>query len=385
MNNLVKTLKSLVEIVLLIQAGKKFTRIRKSFVVGYVILFLILRFQQHFSKQNYNLNNINLSQSQYSDLNLLKYILILFGSFRILLYQNLDNILSQTVLFLNIIVMLYPSIKDKEFDIVMLNFLTLTSQIIFILKKQTYLTFSLMYFIWLTYYALFGNNFKGWRHNGLVVILPIFYPLIKHKEYTSFRSIFVFRAFSLLYVGISNQIDDIIKQKKHKKVKKIILKDLKKDVTINDLTGEWIINNRFHPIKKFKVDIKNKQKDVSTHHTHVKNQKIIAVIQTSDIEFNYKPFYWFKYQNKLNINIILYQNGQLEFAMPKNISLFHKLIITRTESQSWSEFIQNVIHISKHKCNCFGYISTSNQLVRYNRWQSKYPEFYYTVSKKINE
>jgi hypothetical protein len=382
MNNLVKTLKSLAEIVLLIQAGKKFTNIRKSFVVGYVIIFLILRSQQHFSKQNYNLNNINLSQSQYSDLVLLKYILVIFASFRILLYQNHDNILSQTLMFLNIVVMLYPSFKDQEFDIVMLNFITIISQIMYIFKKQTYLIFSWMYFIWLTYYALFGKNFKGWRHNGLVVILPMFYPLIKQKEYSSLRSIFVFRALSLLYVGITNQMDNITKQKNTKETKKKILKNLKKDVTINDLTGEWIINNQYHPIKKFKVDIKNKQKDVITHHTHVKNQKIIAVIQTSDIEFNYKPFHWFKYQNKLNINIILYQNGQLEFAMPKNISLFHKLILTRTESQSWSEFIQNVIHISKHKCNCFGYISTSNQLVRYNRWQSKYPEFYYTASKK---
>ena len=90
-----------------------------------------------------------------------------------------------------------------------------------------------------------------------------------------------------------------------------------------------------------------------------------------------RPWY-FRWIQEQGYKFILHKNGVVKFV-PIGDSFMHKIMLARTDSQSWMEWLKNLKHGNRYGCFCLGILAKDGRLKRYNRWNDAV-EYYYTAT-----
>jgi hypothetical protein len=148
-------------------------------------------------------------------------------------------------------------------------------------------------------------------------------------------------------------------------------KFVKKNADIHCLVGEYIVIGNPN-IKSFEL----KQENI----VKIKEEKghILGCCKKNEDEYVYGinlfsgdfilgilPFFPI---NEPIYTFILHKNGVIRFRINDNIPQIYKLLLAYVDSTGFIDTINNLIHVLKNGCFCFGLLTEDNNIVRYNRW-----------------
>ena len=176
-----------------------------------------------------------------------------------------------------------------------------------------------------------------------------------------------------------------------------VLQTAKQDAPLSDLYGTWVIDNPLHPFKTFTLTQDNiMDVDESEKHelggccrygiTDIFASSIVgalhlpikqATVRYGNFCGSGKPWY-FRWIQPQGYKFILHKNGVVKFV-PIGESFLHKIMLARTDSDGWMDWIKNLKHGNKYGCFCLGILTKDRKIKRYNRWNNDV-DYYYTAS-----
>ena len=78
------------------------------------------------------------------------------------------------------------------------------------------------------------------------------------------------------------------------------------------------------------------------------------------------------------IDLFMIMDYSIKFV-PNNSNILNRLLLATTDSKSLFDFVANIIHMIKHGCFCLGILTKYKTIERYNRWNNKDIDKYWTV------
>ena len=171
-----------------------------------------------------------------------------------------------------------------------------------------------------------------------------------------------------------------------------ILSHSKHNAKINDLIGTWQIKDKRMPVKQLTIttDDIRKAEEHEKHYLGCSACNLTpigsVIVQTQHLIFrdNWLASKLKKYSKNTSYvyKLVLHPNGVVRFVINNRIPLLCKFFMIRSDSKGWFDMILNIIHSKRKGCFCLGILSPDTRTIqRYNRWNDKYPDQYYTMIK----
>jgi hypothetical protein len=156
-----------------------------------------------------------------------------------------------------------------------------------------------------------------------------------------------------------------------KKSDKLLRKSfVKKNANIECLVGEYIVIGNPH-LKSLELKRENIVR-VKRENGHAMgccsgDDKALYGIElfSNDIRLRYLPFFP---RNEPIYTFVLHSNGVIRFRINKNIPCLYQFSFTYIDSTGFIDTIDNLLHMKRNGCFCFGILTQDNDIVRYNRW-----------------
>ena len=201
-----------------------------------------------------------------------------------------------------------------------------------------------------------------------------------------FFYVLIFYIIYNIYILLNEQ-----KTRHNLKLENILDRAINKNGNFDDFFGTWRIDDKNYPVKEFSIKKeniiytinKNDKHYICSKSKYIYNSDIIYIVNIplSCVKFkNYlRPIHTYL-SHESNYRFVLHKNGVIKF-IANNDSKFNKLMLARTESKSLFDLINNIQHSKKYGCFCLGILTKYKTIERYNRWNNKKIDKYWTAYK----
>lgn len=160
---------------------------------------------------------------------------------------------------------------------------------------------------------------------------------------------------------------------------------------LDEFFGTWKVDDENYPVSEFIIKRENitEQKYKNDRHSvcskcrniHNSNIKYVVNVPLSCVQFknHIRGFHTYLFDES-NYRFVLHDNGVIKFV-PNNSNILNRLLLAATDSKSLFDFVANIIHMIKHGCFCLGILTKYKTIERYNRWNNKDIDKYWTAYK----